>query len=160
MEKNSTTQSSSAPSALSQKEIDMFNGLARKAIENIHATQVEPSVYKTKLALSEGVNGRVVVSSGWIYSSMAGDINYVSGGSIKITGDAWGLALGAGVIWAAGWMAKLDEVIGKINYTLALTPALSQLFLYKDGLLIGLLTAAGVHFGGGVVHGSGEIKRS
>ncbi|MBI0361350.1 hypothetical protein [Burkholderia oklahomensis] len=148
----------------SAEESGAYQIIARRALEN-HVTladQNQGAALRDASAnsLSETVStSQFSLASAfihtWVYSNPT--INYSNGSKVKFNGEAWGLALGGGVIWLSGWMAPPEQAIGDVDFTLVTSPATTEIWLRKNGNTIGMLLGGGINVQAGTVNGSGTI---
>ncbi|CBJ93011.1 hypothetical protein XNC1_p0143 (plasmid) [Xenorhabdus nematophila ATCC 19061] len=158
-------QSSNVFAPPSAEESSAHQIIARRALENIAALagQAQYSTFRAASAnaLSETIStSQFSLASAlihtWVYSNPT--INYSSGKKVKFKGEAWGIAIGAGVIWLSGWMAPPDQVIGDVDFTLITSPTTTEIWLRKNGDTIGVLIGGGINVQAGAVNGSGKIE--
>lgn len=98
----------------------------------------------------------------WLYtnSPLIFNQNDKEIGRLNYRGDAWGLALGGGVLWATGWMNNPDSLVGDCNFAVTTNPVATGISFFQGATPVGILVAGGLNIQAGNAGGSGKFERA
>jgi hypothetical protein len=156
---------------ISAEEASAFSLLARKALEQNKArlTAQKPTNGRAaSMAADLGdvstlvrVTAPFILATAGIYTRVATNSPMDVGGTpLQFQGTAWGLGLGAGIVWLTGWVEPANVLLGDVDFIVTATPASTQLSFGRDGDRLGLMIGIGLNVQNVVAAGKGEFTRA
>ncbi len=159
-----------------KEELDAYTILAKKSLAKkvslVNQARLENSELAEKISAPSSSPFDITASAqlalasafihSWLYTNtplvFKKDGNEI--GKLNYRGEAWGVALGGGVLWATGWMADPNSLIGDADFALSTSPVYTEIAFFKKGVPVGVLIAGGINVQVGGVGGSGKFTKA
>jgi hypothetical protein len=108
----------------------------------------------------QDVSAPLAITSAFIHSWISTNtpLDFGNGKRLNFKADVWGIGLGGGIVWVAGWLASPDQLVGDAQFAFSTNPVHTEIAFFKNSNPVGVLMGGGLNVQVGVFTGNGTFE--